>query len=200
MWHQQHYGAVGEIIHPRRQRSNAFNTLVAANTIEWLQEHVALATPFDQSGLRRGLPTAKPTGQDHLPHEILIKGEEERSDASFVDSAGEKREMLRRAWWLDGDAQVPRDKVIVFGHYRDLPPIPRAHDDVAPPRERSHRDFCAWQGENAPLVIRRGVVDVAPEKRLVCVDYGGVDRGGGRPTVGAYRWPEHQVAWAQPEN
>jgi hypothetical protein len=129
----------------------------------------------------------------------LIKGHEERADAKFLDSDGREREDVRVAWWLNNHPQVPGDKVTVFGHYWNVPPVPGRHEATAPPHPSGHPRLRAWQTEHAPFVPSAGTVDAPPAAKFVCVDYNGVLVGGGGACVGAYRWPEHQVAWVTDE-
>lgn len=202
VWHQQHYAAVAEVLRVRPAMADPADPANTANdalepTIEWLRRHVSLSTPFDAKGLQQGLPTTKPHGQEDLPHEILMKGHEERADATFLDSDGKEREFVRVTWWLKDDVHSSHDKVTVFGHYWNVPPTAGRLEETAPPHPSGHPRLLKWQSEHTRLVPLSGTAEILANAKAVCVDYNGVLIGGGGPCVGAYRWPEHQVAWVR---
>jgi hypothetical protein len=43
----------------------------------------------------------------------------------------------------------------------------------------------------------QGTLDLGHDAQFVCVGYNGVFNAGGGSCIGAYRWPEHQVASAR---
>lgn len=161
-----------------------------------LLNHVVLASPFVGQGLNEGLSTARWPGNEDSAHEILIKGYELPAPAKFTDSDGKERDVVRAVWWNDPDAPVPRDRITVFGHYWNVPPTD-SEQPVAPPFASGHPELARWQKERSERTSDRGVLDLAHGAQLVCVDYNGVFNAGGGSCVGAYRWPEHQVAWAR---
>jgi hypothetical protein len=168
----------------------------------WLWKHAVLGSPFDDKGLPPNLPSnqAVPPGKDSY-HEVLIKGFEIEAPEPFMDIDNKERFLLRAMWWDPDDDhsdQIPTDKLTIFGHYWNLPPIHGVNSAVVPRWWSGHPYLRAWQVARAEKVSSEGLADAGPE-RFVCVDYNGFSEGmkdWERGCVGAYRWPEHQVAWA----
>lgn len=157
---------------------------------------IALTSPFSGRALHRGLPTDNWPDNEDRAHEILIKGYEHAAAASFTDSDGKERSVVRAVWWNDAAAPVAHDRRTVFGHYWNVPPA-NGKMHAAPPHPSGHPELASWQREMAERVPDRGFVDLPADKTFVCVDYNGVFNAGAGSCVGAYRWPEHQVAWAR---
>jgi hypothetical protein len=161
-----------------------------------LCRHIALRSPFESGALREGLPREHVEPGTDVAHEVLIKGYEARVNEAFHDADGKPRTEVRVTWWSDPAAPVPRDRRTVFGHYWNVPPTAEsAH--AAPPHPSGHPRLCEWQREQARLLPAEGVLALQPEVHAICVDYNGVLEAGGGSCVGAYRWPEHQIAWAR---
>lgn len=151
---------------------------------------VVLESPFDERGLKPGLPAAEP-GQSDAPHELLLKGYEAPCDA-FLDVDGKRREAKRVTWWSETSAPVPRDRPMAVGHYWNLPPI---DGQFCPPYPPGHPELRRWQDERASMVPDRGrrILD----RDVACVDFNGLTEGSrDRACVGALRWPEREVVWA----
>lgn len=163
--------------------------------IDRLRDAVALGSPFQDGALRSGLPEIGVPPADDSDHEILIKGFEEQVAGPFVDPDGHQREMIRVCWWQGRRPEIPRDGVTVFGHYWNLPPQPGV-PVFAPPFPSGHPECRSWEEDHAPAIPRRGRQSVPAGEPFVCVDYNGILRSGDVGCVGAYRWPEHAVAWA----
>jgi hypothetical protein len=153
------------------------------------EEPVELGSPFAP---RAPLPREPLTLGDDLPHEILIKGYERRVATPFLDNDGKSRDAIRVTWWSEEDWAQPRT---IFGHYWNVPPVPGEHEAFAPRFASGHPDLRDWQTRLADLVPDDGRAAVGRAKR-VCVDYNGVTLVSERACVGAYRWPENEVAWA----
>jgi hypothetical protein len=172
------------------------------STTEWLRAHIRLESPYTGSGLHQDLPDERiPTSNDR-PHEVLIKGHEDETATTFVDADGEERSKERATWWHDPDPRVDAGKPIVFGHYWNVPPVAGVHEALVPPHPSGRQELQDWQRETAPQVSERGTFDVPADQHFVCVDYNGVyvatraENTTARACIGAYRWPERQVAWA----
>jgi hypothetical protein len=132
---------------------------------------IVLASPFADKGLVPDLPTEGiPPGGDK-PHEILIKGFESPALEPFKDNDGKTRKLVRVTWWEGPHAAVASDKLTVFGHYWNLPPVVGRHDGFVPPHPSGHPNLRSWQAEFAPLVSEAGFGDVPEPVRFVCVDY-----------------------------
>jgi hypothetical protein len=127
----------------------------------------------------------------------VLKGYEVEA-AKFRDRDGKVRDRARVTWWDLPSPPVPGDKLTVFGHYWNLPPMPGIHDAFAPPHPPGTGPLRDWQRRNAASAPRSGTVQVSERVRFVCVDYSGVPDGNVRNgCVGAFRWPERQVAWVR---
>lgn len=191
VWHLPCIEGLGAI---RRKASAAPD----ATTGDWLRGHVVLGSPFDATGLVAGLPVgpAVPPGDDSA-HEALLKGYEAVAQKAFIDSDGKERNRIRVPWWIGAQPEIPTDRVTVFGHYWNLPPVRGGHDKFAPPFPSGHPDLKKWQREIVDRVPARGIVDVPAGETSVCIDYNGVFDAKGGSCVGAFRWPERQVAWAR---
>ena len=190
VWHLEAFRQVEDVLAPSPRTG-------AATTAGWLMDHVALQSPFDSSGLRPGLPSSGFADQDDAPHEILLKGYEARAAEPFDDADGKTRDRERVTWWRLAAPPVPSDKLTIFGHYWNVPPIPGEHDELAPPFASGTPALGRWQHALAWKVPLAGTVQVPRAARFACVDYNGVVDGGGGSCVGAFRWPEHQVAWVR---
>ncbi len=153
------------------------------------EEPVELLSPFAPRGR---LPLEALTDGVDLPHEILIKGYERRVATPFLDNDGKLRDAIRVTWWADEMWAQPRT---VFGHYWNIPPVAGEHEALAPPFASGHPDLRNWHTRLAGLVPDEGRYPVGRERRI-CVDYNGVTLVSERACVGAYRWPENEVAWA----
>ena len=125
-----------------------------------------------------------------------MKGCEETVHPPFEDADGKIRNRARVTWWKDAGPEIPTDKTVVFGHYPNLPPVAGRRDTFVPPYAGGPVAFRNWLRDLAAHVPSSGVVPVGEPHRFICVDYAGVAAGNGHQCVGAYRWPERQVAWA----
>ena len=150
---------------------------------------VELRSPFSPDA---ALSWAPLTMSSDAPHEILIKGYERPVAQAFPDSEGVLRGAERVTWWSVESGWVqPRT---IFGHYWNLPPMPE-HPSLVPPYASGHPNLRSWQSRLAPSVPDEGRWPVTGAQK-VCVDYNGVTLASDRACVGAYRWPEDEVAWA----
>jgi hypothetical protein len=78
-----------------------------------------------------------------------------------------------------------------------MPPIDGVHPGFVPPHPSGHPRLRAWLDAHHDKVQREGTKKVDAEVKAVCVDYNGMTKAsGGRPCVGAYRYPEAEVVWA----
>lgn len=190
VWHLPSIEAVGPVL------GRAIVSPVGrGDAVSWLEGHVVLESPFDAAGLKQGLPKAADDSDD--PHEVPIKGYEAEAPEPFVDVDGKTRTQTRVTWWKDPHSPVPSDKVTVFGHYWNLPPEPGINDAPVPPYASGTRALEEWQREVAARVSRSGARKLHPGDRAVCVDFNGVTAAGAGACTGAYRWPEHELAWAR---
>jgi len=199
VWHRPCFERVERALRPPRPLPSGTPAL------DWLRSHVVLASPFGERLLLPDLPRepAVPPGRN-AAHEILIRGYEMSVASPLGDVPGDDPSLVRVGWWDGAHPEIPSDKVTVFGHYWNLPPIAGAHDAFVPPHPRGTQGFRDWHHSTAALIPPDGLVDVPASVRFVCVDYSGVSsvrsewRGNSVAScVGAYRWPEHQVAWAR---
>ena len=160
-----------------------------------LARHIVLGSPFAGRALVPGLPTVGPGVGGDPQHAVLLKGYELPADKPFPDADGKQREKLRVCWWLDPDADVPRDGRTVFGHYWNLPPRP---DDelFAPPHPSGHPDSRKWVEEHTKGLSDEGEYDVPDDVPFVCVDYNARLEQRGFGGIGAYRHPQGQVVFA----
>ena len=155
---------------------------------------LALKSPFSDDGLVVGLPAdAFPPAEDK-PHEILIKGFEERAKKAFPDNDGKERKLIRVTWWDESRRDVASGKLNVIGHYWNLPPIAKMHEEFVPPHPSGHPTLRSWQRKLAPDIPEAGFFDVPENVESVCVDYNGVCEAEAGGCAGAFRWPERQVA------
>lgn len=189
-WHLPSFTAVQAALAPSGTRASS-----DSETVAWLRQHIVVGTPFVRDGYHAGIPYIHDTTSYNRPHEMLLKGFEEVATAGFADRDGHVRSNIRVTWWVGEHPEIPHDKTTVFGHYWNLPPVAEA-PHFTPPHPSGHPDLRRWQAQHASRVSPAGSEVVPSAQRFVCVDYGGVLDGGGRPTVGAYRWPEHAVTWA----
>jgi len=163
---------------------------------------IHLHAPYHGGRLRPGVPEHRFVDEVCGPQwersiEILLKGHEMEAPGPFQDNDGTWRDKVRAQWWLDGHPEVPRDRRVVFGHYWNMPPIEGRHDALAPPHPSGHPKLRAWFDDNHAHVEPRGCVRVPDHVKVVCIDYNGVTRAeGGRPCVGAYRYPDAEVVWS----
>jgi hypothetical protein len=191
VWHLGCYSRVAKVIgHVPGEHANEI-----ADTFDWLQAHVVVASPFTETGLICALPAEGVPPTDDTAHEILIKGYEAKADAPFLDSEKKERTLIRVTWWDRERPEIPSDKRTVFGHYWNLPPIDGV-DTFVPPYPSGTATLGAWQAEHAERVIGLGSAKVPDDVKHVCVDYNGVKTATDRACVGAYRWPEAEVVWA----
>jgi hypothetical protein len=191
VWHRDCFARVAEVI-GRPVRA------IEGNGFDWLRAHVVLGSPFHAGRLVEGLPSEGVPPATDAAHEILIKGYEVPAPAPFEDNDGTLRHLIRATWWRDPiPSHIPADKVTVFGHYWNLPPIAGQHDRFAPPYPSGHDDLRRWQSALAPEVPHRGTAPVPSTERFISVDYHGVTNAKAGTCIGAYRWPEHEVAWAR---
>jgi len=197
VWHRECIDKVHPVLGAAEEPS-----LENLTTTQWLRAHIRLESPYGREGLLDHLPDDPVPHSNDRPHEVLIKGHEDRADEDFIDADGRKRTKIRATWWNDLDPRVDTEKPVVFGHYWNVPPVAGVHEALAPPHPSGHPDLDEWQKANVPLVSERGIFDAPRDSRFVCVDYNGVyvaTSKASTPTracIGAYRWPEHQVAWA----
>ena len=125
-----------------------------------------------------------------------MKGYERAADAPFADVDGKQRDQIRVTWWREPDAPIPRDRRTVFGHYWNVPPS-AGNPLYAPPSPSGTPELREWQRQHAPAVSASHIAQVPAEVESICVDYSGVAESGQGPCIGAYRWPEHQIAWGK---
>ena len=155
-----------------------------------LRAHLTVRSPFDSRGLLPSLEALLGHGGD-LPHEVLIKGFELPADKPFEDNIGVIRHEHRVCWWT-GEGDVLRDRLTVFGHYWNVPPM---DGDFAPPHPSGHPDLRAWFERMAPRIPDAGTL--THDGDFACVDFNGVTRQDPhRACAGAYRWPEREIVWA----
>lgn len=191
VWHLEHFARVAPVLAPAPLDGGP------RDAVRILEEAVVLGSPFDGDRLRDGLPSEHvPPGND-TPFEILFKGFEARSEASFEDAEGQQRHLIRVAWWQDPDGVVPGDGRLVFGHYWNVPPTPGRPLEAVPPHPSGHPHLKAWSERHVRDVEASGHVPLPPETRFVCVDYNGVYRFEAGMCVGAYRHPEHEICWVK---
>ena len=161
----------------------------------WLHSHVALRSPFAGGSLVPGLPAWGVDGSHDTCHEVLIKGFESAAHGPIVDAEGLPRDLSRVRWWLETSPDVATDVPVVFGHYWNLPPN-EDPPSVAPPHVIGSAEETTWRRQRAGAVAESGSLAVDPQTRFVCVDYNGFAKATRRGCIGAYRWPEHAVAWS----
>jgi hypothetical protein len=187
-WHRESLEAAAAL------RASAESMAHVLAVPEWGRAHLALTSPFTETGLKTGLPP-KPAPKEDAAHEVLIKGYEVPADRPFQDSDGKVRTMARATWWLQDAARtlvLQDDAVEVVGHYWNLPPVV---EQFCPPFPSGHPDLRSWQKRLASSVPSRGRVHT--DAKTVCVDYNGLTLvSDGIACVGAYRWPEREVVWA----
>lgn len=165
--------------------------------------HIKLHTPFAFGKHRPGLPDHQYVDESfglqwERSLEILLKGHETDVPEPFLDNEGNLRSKIRAEWWHQDHPEVPKDKRIVFGHYWNMPPIANHHQTFVPPHPSGHPKLRAWFDTFYHAVENTGMASVPEHIKAVCIDYHGVTRAkGGRPCVGAYRYPESKVAWAK---
>ena len=160
-----------------------------ASSAEVLAAGLVLRSPYGERDLLPGLDGLEGNG-DNLPHEVLLKGFEAPASQPFEDNTGVTRHEKRVCWW-SGEGDVLRDRLTVFGHYWNLPPI---QGDFAPPHPSGHPDLRAWSRELAPHVPDSGALPHRGD--FACVDFNGVPlMDPGRVCAGAYRWPEREIVW-----
>jgi hypothetical protein len=146
-------------------------------------------------GMAAGL-RATGRGEPDMPQEILIKGHERAAAEPFADADGHLRTEVRVTWWQEADPEVPRDRVIVVGHYWNLPPEPTAAaPHWAPPWPSGHPQLRAWWKDLGPRLAPAGRRAFTGD--VVSVDFNGYSRFmGNLGCVGALRWPERELVWA----
>ena len=155
-----------------------------------LAAHLTVRSPYDTHDLRLGLVDLPGNG-DNLPHEVLLKGFEAPAERPFEDNIGVIRHEHRVCWWT-GEGDVLRDRLTVFGHYWNMPPV---RGDFAPPHPSGHPGLRDWFKEMLPDIPDAGAV--AHRGDFACVDFNGVTRQDPRRAcAGAYRWPEREIVWA----
>ena len=146
---------------------------------------IKLHSPYENKKLRDNVL------EYHL--DTLLKGTKVKAPEPYQDNDGHWRKKMRLNWWSPEYNSVPRDKRIVFGHYWNIPPITDVHEDFVAaadlPKIRSEFENLAQFVENT------GLVKVPSTINEICIDYNGVTRALKRPCVGAYRYPEAEVAW-----
>ncbi|MGC4117304.1 MAG: metallophosphoesterase [Myxococcales bacterium] len=191
VWHQTAFDAVKEPLAPRGLRPKG------SLTTHWLHRHVALESPWDHHGLREGISRSHFQDQRDPAQELLLKGYEVETPTKFRDRDGKVRDRARVTWWDLENPPVPADKLTVFGHYWNLPPMPGLHDAFAPPHPPGTDPLRDWQRRNASSAPRAGNLQVSEHVKFVCVDYSGVPDGNAGSCVGAFRWPERQVSWVR---
>lgn len=161
-----------------------------ASPAQGLAAHLILRSPYGPHALRPGLAGLEGNG-DNLPHEVLLKGFEAPADEPFEDNIGVLREEHRVCWW-EGDGDVLRDRLTVFGHYWNMPPV---QGDFAPPHPSGHPHLRHWFKALLPAIPDEGTL--AHRGDFACVDFNGVTRQDPRRAcAGAYRWPEREIVWA----
>ncbi len=179
-------------------RETAWEDGIAQDDVAaWIAKHVVHHSPFDSRGLRPGLPDALPDQEDR-PHEVLMKGFEVDAEEPFQDNDGTERKRIRANWWETDDDAVIRDRVQVFGHYWNMPPV---EHDFAPPHPAGHPKLRRWQKrllkkepwieEDVPLCRH-----IKLQGKAACIDFQGVTQSSKLAAcVGAFRWPEREVVW-----
>jgi len=189
VWHLPSVRAAQPLLAPAEPRGH--------DAVGWLEAHVALGSPFAGRRLRAGV-AASGRGEPDTPHEVLMKGHEAPATAPFEDADGHPRTEIRVTWWRGGDAEVPDDRPLVFGHYWNLPPAPPPGLEPwwAPPHPSGTDALRRWHrelGEAIPPEGRRRW-----DGPFACVDFNGLTRslGDDRACVGAVRWPEREIVWA----
>lgn len=190
VWHEACFGRVRPVLGPERPADEAGPGDQAAR----LRAAVVLESPFRDGALRPGLPSVGCPPSPDKDHEVLIKGFEEQADAPFLDADGNRRELVRVCWWQGDHAAVRDDGLTVFGHYWCLPPRSPA-DPFAPPYPTGHPELLSWEERHVGDVPDQGRCPVPAGTAFVCVDYNGVLRHGDTGCVGAFRWPDREVAW-----
>lgn len=158
---------------------------------------VRLHSPYVRGNLRDAVPEEPFEDQWAGPLEVFLKGHEGSAREPFHDGDGHLRDKERVEWWRPDCDAVPRDRRVVFGHYWNMPPVAHRHEAFVPPHPSGHPMLRAWFDETLPAVPSSGRERVPASVRAVCIDYNGVARAtGGRPCVGAYRYPEAEVVWS----
>lgn len=149
-------------------------------------------SPFTTEGLLDGLPTVKIPESNDRPHAVVMKGLEiVAPEGPFIDVHEVERTKLRECWWEESTRDIPRDKVIVFGHYHHLPPV---DGHFTPPFPFGTRELAGWSERLRRQATAKGRAQVPMSLRAVCVDLD--DGRHGEGWVGAFRWPEREVVWA----
>ena len=190
-WHVPSLNAVAPILTPTGTRPKTFS-----EAQRWIASHIAVDTPFTETGLKPGLPPRPPRVEgktkEDAPHEILIKGFEFGPVEPFPDSEGKLRKQVRVTWWLEPNAPVLRDRAQVVGHYWNLPPI---DDNFCPPFPSGHQKLRRWQSAHAPNIPARGRANLRGD--VACIDFQGLTLASKTlACVGALRWPEREIVWA----
>lgn len=191
-WHTESVELLRGLLKPAACRTDN-------GTWDWIQRHVVLGSPFQEGRLRQSLPSWGVDGSHNTRHEILIKGFETRSLGPVADAEGNEWPLARARWWLGEAPDVATDVSVVFGHYWNLPPGEQ-HAPTAPVHVLGSAEEKRSIEERAAALPDDGEVQLAGDQRFICVDYQGMLKGRGRGCVGAYRWPEHRVAWASSPN
>lgn len=191
-WHRDCFERVGAVL-------GRGSKVTAIDALAELERCVVLPSPLRDGRPHPDLPARGVPPAKDAAHEILIKGYEAPTSSPFRDNDGVERRLVRVCFWNPdvpgGKRDVPDDKTLVFGHYWSVPPA--SHDiPFAPPYPSGHPELRKWQAANVLAVPASGCVPVPAHVRFVCVDYNGVVRAGGPACVGAYRYPEREVAWA----
>jgi hypothetical protein len=191
VWHADCMARVAPLLTPRTAATHD----VSPRPIDRLRAGIVLGSPFRDGALVPDLPdNGVPPGADS-DHEILIKGYEEPAAEPFDDPDGQRRDLVRVCWWQGQRPEIPRDGVTVFGHYWCLPPSADA-PLFAPPHPSGHPDCLRWEHSLAAGVPGQGRHAAPADERFLCIDYNGMLRSIDQGCVGAYRWPEHELAWA----
>jgi len=194
VWHARCMERVAALLSPRPSDVSPEHD-GPPRPIDRLRGGIVLCSPFRDGALVPDLPdTGVPPSSDSA-HEILIKGFEEPATEPFEDPDGKTRDLVRVCWWQGERSEIPRDGVTVFGHYWNLPPY--ADPALfAPPHPTGNPDYLAWEEHESIGVPAQGRRAIPPDERFICVDYNGMWRSRKVGCVGAYRWPEHELAWA----
>jgi hypothetical protein len=151
-------------------------------------------SPVVDKGLLDGLPDVLIPKSDDVPHAIVLKGLEiDAGGQSITDGYGTPRTNLRECWWQGSARHIPRDKLIVFGHYHHHPPIDGA---FTPPHPFGTDALKAWSADLAPRLPDEGDAQLTGDVGAVCVDFN-VKAKSPLSRVGALRWPERTVVWAR---
>lgn len=164
--------------------------------LDRLRSAVHLGSPFSDTGFARGVDDEDFGDQEESAQGILLKGIEGPTPAPFKDADGKLRYRERVCWWQSPRPEVPQD-LTVFGHYWHVPPGPGTHGLFAPPHPSGTPQLARWQEEFAHRVAPEGRLAVPSDQRFVCVDFNGVLDGGGGSCLGAFRWPEREIAWVR---